>query len=208
MRKTPLGRVRALLVVAAAGCAGVSGSAPPGGAPAAPSGPAEAAVLFMAGMIHHHAQAVVMAGWAPTHGAGDGLRVLCQRILISQRDEIALMQTWLRDNGLVAPEPNPRGMPMVMDGVAHEMPMPGMLSDEQMRELDQARGGEFDRLFFTYMIQHHQGAITMVEEVFAAYGGTQDERVYRFASDVYADQLAEIDRMEQMLAGMSGTGSP
>lgn len=162
----------------------------------------------MTGMIHHHAQAIVMVEWAPTHGAGGAVRVLCQRILISQRDEIALMQTWLRDNGLVASEPNPRGMPMVLNGVAHEMLMPGMLSDEQMRKLDQARGGEFDRLFFTYMIQHHQGAITMVEEVFAAYGGTQDERVYRFASDVYADQLAEIDRMEQMLAEMSGTGSP
>jgi uncharacterized protein (DUF305 family) len=95
-------------------------------------------------------------------------------------------------------------MQMTMGGMEHMMLMPGMLTDEQLGQLDQARGADFDRLFLTFMIQHHQGAIDMVNTVFNSYGGTSDDFVYKFASDVYADQDAEIDRMQQMLAAMGG----
>lgn len=147
-----------------------------------------------------------MADWAPSHGAGASIRTLCARISLSQKDEIALMQTWLKDNNQPVPEPNPMGMRMMMDGREHVMLMPGMLTEEQLQQLDRARGVEFDRLFLTFMIQHHQGAIDMVDKVFASYGGTSDEFVYKFASDVYADQTAEIDRMSIMLDAMPGGG--
>jgi uncharacterized protein (DUF305 family) len=88
----------------------------------------------------------------------------------------------------------------MMPGMQQHM-MPGMLTTEQLENLDRARGPEFDRLFLTYMIQHHQGAITMVNELFAASGG-ENEVVYRFASDVFADQTTEIDRMQKMLAAL------
>jgi uncharacterized protein (DUF305 family) len=93
---------------------------------------------------------------------------------------------------------------MEMDGMQHEMLMPGMLSDEQMKQLDAARGGEFDRLFLRFMIQHHNGAITMVNELFASPGAGQDEFVFKFASDVYADQGTEIDRMQKMYINLPG----
>jgi uncharacterized protein (DUF305 family) len=156
-------------------------------------------VHFITGMISHHAQAIVMAGWAPSHGASKSLGVLCERIINAQTDEIALMQSWLRDRKQPVPEAKPLPMKMMMVGVEHEMLMPGMLSDAQMKQLDQSRGGEFDRLFLTFMIQHHQGAITMVNEMFASPGAGQDEFMYKFASDVYADQGTEIDRMQKML---------
>ena len=84
------------------------------------------------------------------------------------------------------------------------MLMPGMLTDEEMAALSRSTGSEFDRLFLTGMIKHHQGAIDMVDELFRAYGAAQDETVFRFASDVYADQSTEIDRMEKMLAAIGG----
>src|SRR5207245_1047687 len=88
---------------------------------------------------------------------------------------------------------------MKMNGMEHEMLMPGMLTDEEMAELDRARGPEFDRLFLIGMIKHHQGAIDMVDVLFKAYGAAQDETVFKFASDVYADQGIEIERMNKML---------
>ncbi|MEX1258593.1 MAG: DUF305 domain-containing protein [Gemmatimonadota bacterium] len=191
-----------LALGATAACAGTS--APPAASPA-PAGPRanEAAVAFMSGMIHHHAQALVMAEWAASHDASPTIQTLSGRIFISQTDEIGLMQTWLQDVGEPVPEPNPRGMRMVMNGIEHDMLMPGMLTDAQLEELDRARGAEFDRLFITFMIQHHYGAISMVETLFASHGGTADERIYKFASDVFADQTSEIDRMENMLALMA-----
>jgi len=159
-------------------------------------------VYFMSGMIHHHAQAILIAGWAPTHGAGDPVRRLAERIVVAQRDEVDIMQNWLRDRGEPVPPATPSGMKMKMDGMEHEMLMPGMLSDEQLKQLDAARGRDFDRLFLTFMIQHHQGAITMVEKLQASYGAAQDEIVFRFSSDVVADQSTEIDRMEKMLADL------
>src|SRR5919204_4902808 len=159
----------------------------------------DADVEFMAGMIPHHAQAVLMAGWAPSHGARQDVAILCERIVVAQRDEIAMMQTWLADRGQEVPDATSTRHKMTMNGVTHEMLMPGMLTDEEMAELDRARGPEFDRLFLVGMIKHHQGAIDMVDDLFKAYGAAQDETVYKFASDVYADQSIEIDRMHEML---------
>ena len=159
----------------------------------------DADVAFMSGMIPHHAQAVVMAGWAPTHGARQDVAVLCERIVVAQRDEIAMMQTWLQDRGQFVPDATSTRHRMKMNGVEHDMLMPGMLTDEEMAALDRARGPEFDRLFLIGMIKHHQGAIDMVDVLFKAYGAAQDETVFRFASDVYADQSTEIDRMNKML---------
>lgn len=157
-------------------------------------------IHFMSGMIGHHAQAIRMAGWAPTHGASASVRTLCERIINAQRDEIATMQQWLRDRRQPVPEADPMGMKMVMDGVEHTMLMPGMLTEEQMKQLDAARGKEFDKLFLTDMIQHHKGAVQMVKELFDSYGAAQDDLVFKFASDVNVDQTTEIARMQRMLA--------
>jgi uncharacterized protein (DUF305 family) len=159
----------------------------------------DADVEFMSGMIPHHAQAVVMAGWAPTHGARQDVAILCERIVVAQRDEIAMMREWLGDRGQEVPDATSTRHKMKMDGAVHEMLMPGMLSDEEMAALDKARGPEFDRLFLEGMIKHHQGAIDMVDVLFKAYGAAQDETIFKFASDVYADQGIEIERMREML---------
>jgi uncharacterized protein (DUF305 family) len=159
----------------------------------------DADIEFMAGMIPHHAQAVIMAGWAPTHGAREDVRIFCERIVVGQSDEIATMQEWLRDRGERVPDAKSTRHLMKMNGMEHEMLMPGMLTDEEMAALDRARGPEFDRLFLTGMIKHHQGAIDMVDELFKSYGAAQDETVFKFASDVYADQSTEIARMTEML---------
>jgi len=189
-----------LVSAVAAGCA----SSQKSGLHATPPGLgrlpySDADVEFMSGMIPHHAQAVIMAGWAPTHGARQDVAILCERIVVGQRDEIAMMQGWLRDRGLEVPDATSTRHKMRMNGTVHEMLMPGMLTDEEMAALDQARGPEFDRLFLEGMIKHHQGAIDMVDVLFKSYGAAQDETVYKFASDVYADQSIEIDRMHQML---------
>ncbi|MFN2399710.1 MAG: DUF305 domain-containing protein [Gemmatimonadaceae bacterium] len=160
-------------------------------------------VHFMSSMIGHHAQAVVVAGWAPSHGASPAIQVLAGRIINAQQDEIAIMQQWLRDRRQPVPEASATGMKMKMDGVEHVMLMPGMLTDEQMQQLDQARGKEFDRLFLTLMIQHHRGAVSMVNELFSSYGAGLDETVFKFASDVNADQSTEIERMQKMLAALT-----
>jgi uncharacterized protein (DUF305 family) len=154
-------------------------------------------------MIHHHAQAIVMANWAPTHGASPSVRTLADRIINAQQDEIATMQHWLRDRQLPVPDATPGGMKMTMNGVEHEMLMPGMLTEAQMKELDAARGPEFDRLFLTYMIQHHRGAVSMVKQLFDTYGAGQDETVFKFASDVNVDQSTEIARMQKMLVALT-----
>lgn len=165
--------------------------------------PAPADIRFMDGMIAHHAQALVMAGWAGSHGASPSVRTLTDRIINAQRDEIAGMQKWLRDRHQPVPEPNPHGVMMNMNGMQHEMLMPGMLSESQLKQLDDARGKEFDRLFLSFMIQHHRGAVTMVKELFDTNGAAQDVTVFKMASDISADQTTEIDRMQKMLASMT-----
>jgi uncharacterized protein (DUF305 family) len=113
---------------------------------------------------------------------------------ISQRDEITFIERWLRARGEPLPEMH-AGMPMSM--------MPGMLTPEQMERLRTARGEEFDRAFLELMIQHHEGAITMVETLFATSGAGQDSEIFRFASDVESDQRMEIDRMSGQLQAWS-----
>lgn len=164
----------------------------------------QADIAFMRGMIHHHAQALVMSRMAPSHDAGPALRIMAERIINAQRDEIALMTRWLRDHGEPAPSEAER-MGHQHDPAMH---MPGMLSAEQMAALDAARGEEFDRLFLTYMIQHHQGAVTMVRELFATRGAARHETVFKLASDIEADQSSEITRMQTMLQEVLFGGGP
>ena len=154
-------------------------------------------VRFMSGMIGHHAQAVLMAGWAPGHGASVAVRALCERIVVGQRDEIGLMQRWLLERNERVPAGD--AAHDMMPGMGHSNLMPGMLTAEQLMELDRARGSDFDRLFLTYMIRHHEGAVTMVDALFSAQGAGQDEIIFKLASDIFADQTTEIDRMSLML---------
>lgn len=150
-------------------------------------------VRFMTGMIGHHAQAIEMAGLAESHGAAPAIATLAARVINAQKDEIAAMEQWLRDRG----QPVPGGHTH-----AH---MPGMLTPAQLRELDAARGPAFDRLFLRFMIQHHQGAVTMVHELFGTDGAAQNEAVFKIASDIQVDQITEIARMELMLQEMNGS---
>ena len=164
-------------------------------------------IEFMSGMIGHHAQAVKMAGWAQSHGASRSLQIFCGRIATGQTAEIGLMQQWLKERNQPVPEADARGMKMSMAGMDHYVMMPGMLTDEQMKQLDAARGVDFDRLFLTFMMQHHRGALTMVDKLFNTPGAAQDEIVFKFANDVQADQTTEIDRMQQMLDALpQGSG--
>lgn len=199
--------VLALAVLAAAGCAARGRSTANSTAPVSPAEQARvdsgrpaytpADVHFLAGMIGHHAQAIQMAGWAPSHGASAAVRALSERIVVAQNDEIVFAQRWLRERNEFVPPADPRGH--IMPGMDHPMLMPGMLTPQQMAQLDAARGVEFDRLFLTFMIQHHQGALTMVQTLLNSPGAGQDGPVFRFASDVHADQTTEINRMTLML---------
>ena len=201
-----------LAVVAGTACgsatAGTGSTGPGSSAPPlriVPHNPAsEADIEFMQGMIPHHAQAIKIAKWAPTHGASDAVQRMCERIVVAQGDEIALMQNWLRDRGKEVPAADATHHKHVMGGVVHNVLMPGMLTDEELALLDKARGVEFDRLFLTYMIKHHNGAAAMVDEYFTKYGAGMDETAFRLAADIYADQTSEIDRMQKMLAALPG----
>ncbi|MEO5894522.1 MAG: DUF305 domain-containing protein [Vicinamibacterales bacterium] len=155
-------------------------------------GVSPADVKFMQGMIGHHSQAVDMVELLKTRTADRGLHQLGERIEVSQRDEIKLMEAWLRDRGQEVPGPHA----MHLQGA---MLMPGMLSAEEMAQLAAAKAGEFDRLFLTGMIKHHGGALSMVQELFASPGAANDTDIYAFASDVEADQRMEINRMSGML---------
>jgi uncharacterized protein (DUF305 family) len=166
----------------------------------------QADIDFMNGMIAHHAQAIVMAKWAPSHGASAQMQTLCARIINAQRDEIRTMQGWLRDRNQTVPEPDTTtgmGMMMMHGGQQHAMLMPGMLSADQMHELDQARGEQFDKLFLRYMIQHHHGAVSMVDDLFGSYGAAQDQLTFKLANDISADQTTEIARMQKMLVAVT-----
>lgn len=167
----------------------------------------EADVDFMTGMIAHHAQALVMAGLAPTHGASPPMRILTARIINAQEDEIATMQRWLGDRGQSVPEIQIDGTTLVVHGAGDgAMHMPGMLTADQIRDLDEGRGQDFDRRFLTYMIQHHRGAITMVNDLFGTDGAAQGGVVFKLASDIQADQDTEIARMELMLETLPDMG--
>lgn len=153
-------------------------------------------VQFMQHMIGHHDQAIVMARMARTHDASPEVRRLAEKIEISQLDEIELMERWLTERGQAVPTEEQR----------KAMVMPGMLTPEQLAQLDAARGREFDRLFLEFMIQHHRGALAMVEALFADPAAAQDPDLFRFATDVDADQRDEIYVMQGMLALLATTG--
>jgi uncharacterized protein (DUF305 family) len=157
---------------------------------------------FMSGMLMHHAQAVVMGDWAPSHGASTDVALLCRRIAISQRDEIKTMATWLTAHGLPVPDTNVV-MGDTLPGAPQPMLMQGMLTGDQLVALRAARGPAFDRLFLEDMIYHHTGAIVMVDDLLKAPGAAQDGLVYQLANEISAGQLVEIHRMQALLATRS-----
>ena len=156
----------------------------------------EGDVRFMQGMISHHAQALEMTELLETRTQNDTMRQIAQRIDLSQEDEIAMMQDWLRARGQTVPAADAHHAP-------GWSPMPGMLTAEEMEQLEAAAGSAFDRLFLELMIKHHRGALTMVENLLRQRGAAQDSQLFAFTADVVADQTAEIDRMDAMLAELS-----
>jgi uncharacterized protein (DUF305 family) len=158
----------------------------------------QADVEFMQGMIMHHSQAVEMTALIPSHTQNKELRSLGARISSSQSDEIKFMKRWLAARG----EPISMAMPEMpdMEKSANPMPlMPGMLTPEQMTALRDSKGAEFDRLFLTGMIQHHNGALIMVKDLFDTAGAGQDADIFNFATDADNTQRAEIKIMQTML---------
>jgi uncharacterized protein (DUF305 family) len=151
----------------------------------------EADVRFMQGMIGHHAQALEMAALLPSRTSREGMRLLATRIEVSQADEIRMMQRWLAARGQEIPNEHAHHHGGAL--------MPGMLTADEMGRLAKATGAEFDRLFLEFMIKHHEGALTMVSELFSTAGAGQEADIFAFASDVDADQRIEILRMGQML---------
>ena len=195
----------ALLVLSAAPAAGQAPIVQPGApghdskmltaeaAGAPPRAPSNADVSFMQGMIMHHNQAVEMTAMMPSRTHNKKLLALGERISISQTDEMKYMKKWLEDRGQPAMAP--------MDDMdMSSMPlMPGMLTKKQMEALGKSKGAEFDRLFLTGMIQHHGGALTMVEDLFETPGAGQDAVLFDFATDVDNTQRAEIGIMRGLL---------
>jgi len=210
---TPYSRfVLVLLTLAtAAACATASSSSPPAVQILQPGAPGQetktigvaaatdlskvqftaADTTFMQGMIGHHAQAVEMVALIPTRTQNQYMKMLGQRIDISQADEMNMMRKWLEARGQAIPGPHAHHEPGGM--------MPGMLTDAEMTALAAATSVEFDRLFLIGMIKHHMGAITMVDELFKTPGAGQDGEIFAFASDVDSDQRMEIDRMGALL---------
>lgn len=157
----------------------------------------QAGVRFMTGMILHHAQAIEMTALIAGRSSDDRLARLGERISVSQRDEIVLMAEWLRERRQVVPDP-------ASPHADHEHgPMPGMASPADMAGLGRLRGAAFHRQFLTLMIRHHEGALVMVKDVLGETGGAGDGELFRFVSDVDADQRAEIRRMQALLDSLS-----
>ena len=160
--------------------------------------PSQADVEFMQGMIMHHSQAVEMTALIASHTENKDLRLLGARISSSQSDEISFMRRWLAARG----EPTSMAMPGMPDMDKSGKPMalmPGMLTPEQMEALRKAKGAEFDHLFLTGMIQHHNGALIMVKDLFDTAGAGQEADLFNFATDVDSGQRAEIRIMQSML---------
>ena len=156
----------------------------------------EADIRFLQGMISHHAQAMEMSALAESRSAREEVELLADRIALSQEDEISMMQDWLEERGLQAPAADAH----------HEAGfdlMPGMLSQEEFAELEQASGTEFDSLYLQYMIGHHEGALEMVENLLDQFGSAQDAVLYAFTTDVTSDQTSEIERMTALLSSFS-----
>ena len=159
-------------------------------------------VEFMQGMIMHHAQAVEMTALIESRTENKNLRLLGARISQSQSDEMKFMKRWLEARGEVVslPKPGTSSMDMPSHNMSshHQMLMPGMLSPKQMDALKKAKGAKFDHLFLTGMIQHHNGALIMVKDLFETAGAGQDAELFNFASDVDSGQRAEIKIMQIM----------
>lgn len=182
----------AILAALLTGCAAGSASAP---APLPSAAPYVAAdVAFMRGMIAHHQQALDMTALVPDRSASRAVGRLGERIRASQLAEIAQMRRWLETRGEPLPAPSEGGHG------GHSVGAPGMLSPAEMNRLAEAEGGEFDRLFLEYMIRHHEGAVVMVADLFASEAAGQEPDVFRLASEIDADQRAEIARMRQLLS--------
>jgi uncharacterized protein (DUF305 family) len=161
-------------------------------------------VEFMQGMIMHHAQAVEMTALIESHTENKDLRLLGARISKSQSGEIQFMKRWLEARGEPVSPPKHEMPGHEMPGhdmAGHQMTMPGMLTPKQMGALRKARGAEFDRLFLAGMIQHHDGALIMVKDLFDTAGAGQDAELFNFATDVDSGQRAEIRIMQTMLGG-------
>ena len=152
----------------------------------------KADVEFMQGMIAHHAQAIVMAHIAEKNSTNQQLLKLSRKIDQSQIPEIMIMQDWLRRHGQFAPDTSSW----------HDMRMDGMLSDEELKAMSEAKGADFDRLFLDGMIKHHAGAIKMVEDLFKSPGAGQEVDANVFANDVVTAQTAEIGIMRRLLANL------
>jgi len=156
-------------------------------------------VKFMQGMILHHAQAIEMVTLLKTRTRRDDMQLIAKRMEVSQNDEMKMMRGWLIDRHQPAPAPGQGHDALMMIGGQPMAPMPGMLTSEQMKALAAASGPAFDKLFLAGMIQHHGGALKMVEDLFGTQGAAQDSIVFDFASHVDSDQRMEISRMRQML---------
>lgn len=187
-------RLAIAILVASAPSRDVAGQAPAVNR----AGYSKADVEFMQGMIAHHAQAITMSSLVPRRTERVPIRMLAERITVSQRDEIKMMRSWLLERNEVAPNPLGRSRAQ-HPHTGHDSLMPGMLTAERLDQLRAARGAEFERLLLESMIYHHEGAITMVTTLFATPGAGQDLSVYRLASDIEADQRAEIARMRALL---------
>ena len=155
----------------------------------------DADVRFMQGMIHHHGQALDMTELLSSRTESEEMRMLAQRIDISQTDEIGTMEGWLKSRGEDAPRVREEDATPLSD----DQLMPGMLTERQMAQLASATGEAFDRLFLEFMIVHHQGALSMVSELFLVSRAGQEPEIFQFASNVDADQTTEIGRMRTML---------
>lgn len=170
----------------------------------------KADVKFMTGMICHHAQALVMSRLASENGASPAVQRLASRIINTQKDEIKTMQRWLRDRDQPVPqiEIDGNNLKIELNGKPFTMykKMAGVLTDKQLKELANAKNSEFDRLFLTYMIEHHTGAVVMVKNLFATDGAAQGNTTFRLASNIQVDQITEIDRMNQMLNNLPKSG--
>lgn len=155
----------------------------------------DADVRFIEGMLAHHGQALEMTALVPQRASREDVRLMAERIEVSQRDEIEIMHRWLRHRGLPVPD---TAMQHMHAGMHHEA-MPGMLTPEEMARLADSTGPAFDRLFLESMIRHHEGALTMVAQLFATAGAGQGSDIYDIAAQVDSDQRIEIARMWQML---------
>ena len=190
-------------------------------------------VDFMAGMIGHHSQALIMSSLATPNNASRSVQTLAARIINAQKDEIAIMQRWLSDRNQTVPQVKIEGLNLIitpgstpslifseeaviagvdstqmvedhsihdLDTIMHDHSgMPGILNDSQLQELADAKGLDFDRIFLRYMIQHHAGAITMVNDLIEVDGAVQDVQIGKLADDINVDQKTEIERMRLML---------